>query len=168
MAASGWDRWDWVWVRSSVAGAWVRSSGWSEIELGGACSRRRSYAVVADGKYPGLVEERGNQYREKREGTGKWERRKEKMKKREGTREWERRKERKWRERREKRKYKIIKFLQHLSVPLQICNGTVHMWYNFCHLEHLIKLCFCVWCAKCAKNLAFGTFSTSAVGALST
>ena len=47
-------------VRSSIAGAWVRSSGWSEIELGGACSRRRSYAVVADGKYPGLVEERGN------------------------------------------------------------------------------------------------------------
>ena len=57
-------------VRSSVAGAWVRSSGWSEIELGGARSRRRSYAVVTDGKHSGLVEERGNRYREKREGTG--------------------------------------------------------------------------------------------------
>ena len=31
-----------------------------EIELGGARSRRRSYAVVADGKHFGLVEERGN------------------------------------------------------------------------------------------------------------
>ena len=54
-----------------MAEAWVRSSGWSEIERGGArCRRRRSYAVVADGEHPGLVEERGNRYREKREGTG--------------------------------------------------------------------------------------------------
>ena len=53
-----------------------------------------------------------------------------------------------------------------MSVPLQICNGTVHMWYNFYNLQHLIKLHFCVWCAKCAKNLTFGTFSTSAAGAL--
>ena len=53
-----------------------------------------------------------------------------------------------------------------MSVPLQICNGTVHMWYNFYHLQYLIKLHFCVWCAKCAKNLTFGTFSTSAAGAL--
>ena len=60
--SSGCDRLDRAWVRSSVAGAWlsVRSSGWSEIELGGARSRRRSYAVVADGKHFGLVEERGN------------------------------------------------------------------------------------------------------------
>ena len=55
-------------VRLSVAGAWVRSSGWSEIELGRARSRRRSYVVITDGKHPGLVEERGNRYREKREG----------------------------------------------------------------------------------------------------
>ena len=50
--------------------AGVRSSGWSEIKGGGARCRRRSYAVVADGEHPGLVEERGNRYREKREGTG--------------------------------------------------------------------------------------------------
>ena len=50
--------------------AGVRSSGWSEIERGEARYRRRSYAVVADGEHPELVEERGKRYREKREGTG--------------------------------------------------------------------------------------------------
>ena len=50
-----------------MARAWVRSSGWSEIERGGAHCRRRSYAVVADGEHPGLVKERGNwRVREKR------------------------------------------------------------------------------------------------------
>ena len=44
-------------ARSSVA----------EIECGGARCRRRSYAVVAVGEHPRLVEERGNQrVREKR------------------------------------------------------------------------------------------------------
>ena len=52
-------------------------SGWSEIERGGNAlsllelrRRRRSYAVVADGEHPGLVEEGGNRHREKGEGTG--------------------------------------------------------------------------------------------------
>ena len=58
-------------MRSSVSEI---ERSWSvaerEIELGGARSRRRSYAVVVDGKHPGLVDERGNRYREKREGTG--------------------------------------------------------------------------------------------------
>ena len=40
------------------------------------------------------------------------------------------------------------------------------MWHNFLDLEHLIKLCFCVWCAKCAKYLAFGTFKRAATDAL--
>ena len=40
------------------------------------------------------------------------------------------------------------------------------MGHNFWHWEHMIKLCFCVWYAKCAKYLAFGTFSTSDAGAL--
>ena len=49
-------------MRSSVAGAWVRSSGWSvgEIEHGGAHCCRQSYAVVANGEHLGLAEERGN------------------------------------------------------------------------------------------------------------
>ena len=34
------------------------------------------------------------------------------------------------------------------------CNGTVACCKN---LTHLIKLRVCVWCAKCAKYLAFGT-----------
>ena len=45
--------------------------------------------------------------------------------------ESEREEKRKNEERGEKREYKIINFLQHLSVPLQICNGTVAMLYNF-------------------------------------
>ena len=99
-------------------------------------------------------EERGNRsVREKREGTGMWERR-------------ERREKKKWRERREKRNKKLIKLIQLLSVPLQICNGTVAMLYNFWDLAHLIKLHFCVWCGKCAKYLAFDTFATPAVDAL--
>ena len=56
--------------------------------------------------------------------------------------------------------------MPHLSVPLQICNNTVAMLYNFWDLAHLIKRHFCVWCGKCAKYLAFGTFTTPAVGAL--
>ena len=27
-------------------------------------------------------------------------------------------------------------------------------------VERLMRACFCVWCVKCAKYLAFGTFST--------
>ena len=53
--------------------------------------------------------------------------------------------------------------MQHLSVPLQICNGIVAMLYNFLDLAHLIKLHFCVWCGKCAKYLTFGTFATLVV-----
>ena len=42
-------------------------SGWSKIECGGARCHLRSYAVVADGEHPELVEERGNRrVREKR------------------------------------------------------------------------------------------------------
>ena len=133
MAASGWE--------SSV----------TKIERGGTRCRRRSYAVVAAGEHPKLVEERRNRYREKREEIG----------------EWERREKKKWRERREKREYKTIKFLQNLSVPLQICNSTVAMLYNFWDLTHLINLHFCVWCGKCTKYLTFGTFATPAVDALS-
>ena len=33
-------------------------------------------------------------------------------------------------------------------------------------MTHLIFDVFCVWCGKCAKNLAFGTFTTPAVDAL--
>ena len=54
-----------------------------------------------------------------------------------------------------------------LSVQWQICNDTVHMLQKLWHLEHLIKRVFGVWCGKCAKYLAFGTFTTSAVDALS-
>ena len=50
--------------------------------------------------------------------------------KREGTGTWRRERELES-EREEKREYKTIKILQHLSVPLQICNGTVAMLYNF-------------------------------------
>ena len=53
-----------------------------------------------------------------------------------------------------------------MSVPLQICNGTVAMWYKFWDLAHLIKLQFYVWCGKCAKYLTFGTFATPATDAL--
>ena len=42
----------------------------------------------------------------------------------------EKRKEKMKREEREK-EYKTIKLLQHLSVLLQICNGTVVILYNF-------------------------------------
>ena len=61
----------------------MRLSGWSEIEwlerdrawqsalsLSELRRRRWSYAVVADGEHPGLIEEARNRYREKREGTG--------------------------------------------------------------------------------------------------
>ena len=118
-----------------------------EIEHGEAHCRRQSYAFIATSEHLGLVEKRGNRYREKREGTG----------------EWERREKKKWRERREKREYITIKFLQHLSVSLQICNGTVAMLYNLWDLAHLIKLHFCVWCGKCAKYMTFGTFATPIV-----
>ena len=60
----------------------MRLSGWSEIEwlerdrawqsalsLSELRRRRWSYAVVANGEHPGLVEEGGNRHREKGEGT---------------------------------------------------------------------------------------------------
>ena len=160
VAKRGWDR---------VAGAWLRSSGWSEIEwlerdrawqsvlsLSELHRRRQSYVIVADGEHLGLVEEGRNRYRE-RTGTGRRER--EPESKREEKRK-------KWRERREKWEYKIINILQHLSVPLQICNGTVVMLYNLWDLAHLIKLQFYVWWGKCAKYLTFGTFTTPATDAL--
>ena len=139
-------------MRTERRGKRVRSarSSVAEIECGGARYRCRSYAIVAVGEHPGLVEERGNRYKEKREGTG----------------EWERREKKKWRVRRQKREYKTIKFLQHLSVSLQICNNIVTMLYNFWDLAHLINLHFCVWCGKCAKYLTFGTCATPAMDAL--
>ena len=74
--------------------------------------------------------------------------------------------EEKWRERREKKNKKRIKLIPHHSVPLQICNGTVHMLQKLWDLTHLIFGVFCAWCGKCAKYLAFGTFTTPTVGAL--
>ena len=35
------------------------------------------------------------------------------------------------------------------------------------YLAHLMRVCFCVWCAKCAKYLAFGTFERVDDSALS-
>ena len=40
------------------------------------------------------------------------------------------------------------------------------MLHNFWNWEHLIYLHVCVWCGKCAKYLAFGTFTTLAIDAL--
>ena len=58
-----------------------------------------------------------------------------------------------------------------MSVPLQICNGTNTKWYmcqNYTTYATSAKiLFFCVWCGICAKYLAFGTYPTSTVGALS-
>ena len=56
--------------------------------------------------------------------------------------------------------------LPFLSVPLQICNGTDKNGIILAHIQHLIGGIFCVWCGKCAKYLAFDTFATSTVGAL--
>ena len=56
--------------------------------------------------------------------------------------------------------------LPFLSVPLQICNGTDKNGIILAHIQHLMGGIFCVWCGKCAKYLAFGTFATSTVGAL--
>ena len=53
-----------------------------------------------------------------------------------------------------------------MSIPLQICNGTDTNGKNLAHIEHLMGGVFCVWCDKYAKNLAFGTFATSTMGAL--
>ena len=33
-------------------------------------------------------------------------------------------------------------------------------------MQHLMGAVFCVWCGICAKYLAFGTYPTSTVGAL--
>ena len=56
--------------------------------------------------------------------------------------------------------------LPHLSVPLQICNGTDTNGILLAHMQHLMGVVFCVWCGICAKYLAFVTYSTSTVGAL--
>ena len=42
------------------------------------------------------------------------------------------------------------------------CNGIVACCKKLTHMAHLIKLRFCVWCAKCAKYLAFGTSAVDA------
>ena len=166
MAASMWDRRDQAWLSMGeiewlergwdrVAG--VRLSGWSEIERGRACCRCRSYTVVVRATSSSLTVNISDW--SKREGTGTGRREREPESKREEKRK-------KWRERREKWEYKIINILQHLSVPLQICNGTVVMLYNLWDLAHLIKLQFYVWWGKCAKYLTFGTFTTPATDAL--
>ena len=56
--------------------------------------------------------------------------------------------------------------LPHLSVPLQICNGTDTNGIILADMPHLMGADFCVWCGICAKYLAFGTYPTSTVGAL--
>ena len=75
-----------------------------------------------------------------------------------------------WRERdicdeeRENENKIIIYIMQLLSVPCQNCDVTVACCKSLEHLTHLINGCF--WCGKCAKYLAFGTFTTPAVDAL--
>ena len=71
--------------------------------------------------------------------------------------------------RREREKSNKIVFfsLPFMSVTLQICNGTDTNGKKLAHIEHLMGGVFCVWSGKYAKYLAFGTFVTSAVGALS-
>ena len=56
--------------------------------------------------------------------------------------------------------------LPFLFVLLQICNGTDKNGIILAHIQHLMGGIFCVWCGKCAKYLAFGTFATSTVDAL--
>ena len=56
--------------------------------------------------------------------------------------------------------------LPFLSIPLQICNGTDRNGIILAYITYLMGGIFCVWCGKCAKYLAFGTFATSTVGAL--
>ena len=69
--------------------------------------------------------------------------------------------------RREKNEDKIIIYImQLLSVSCQNCNDTVACCKSLAHLTHLIKGFFGVWCDKCAKYLAFGTFTTPAMNAL--
>ena len=54
-----------------------------------------------------------------------------------------------------------------MSVPLQICNGTDISGIILAHITCLMEAHFCVWCGICVKYLAFGTYPTSTVGALS-
>ena len=54
-----------------------------------------------------------------------------------------------------------------MSVPLQICNGMDISGIILAHIPCLMGADFCVWCGICAKYLAFGTYPTSTVGALS-
>ena len=54
-----------------------------------------------------------------------------------------------------------------MSVPLQICNGTDISGIILAHIPCLMGADFCVWCGICTKYLAFGTYPTSTVGALS-
>ena len=62
----------------------------------------------------------------------------------------------------------LISGLQHLSVPLQICNGTDISGIILAHIPWLMGADFCAWCGICAKFLAFSTYPTSTVGALIT
>ena len=62
-----------------------------------------------------------------------------------------------------KKQYFTLPFL---SIPLQICNGTDKNGIILAYITYLMGGIFCVWCGKCAKYLAFGTFATSTVGAL--
>ena len=57
--------------------------------------------------------------------------------------------------------------LPHLSVPLQICNGTDTNSIILAHIQHLMGAVFCVWCGIYAKYLTFGTYLTSTIDTLS-
>ena len=53
-----------------------------------------------------------------------------------------------------------------MSVTCQICEDTVACCKNYEIWNIWYFVFFGVWCAKCAKYLAFGTFSTSIMDAL--
>ena len=71
-------------------------------------------------------------------------------------------------ERREKAEYKTlfcfttsIRTVTNLQRYSTDTNGII-----LAHMPHLMGAVFCVWCGICAKYLAFGTYPTSTVGAL--
>ena len=53
-----------------------------------------------------------------------------------------------------------------LSVRSHIWERTVACLKILRHLAQLMRVCFCVWCVKCAKYLAFGTFERADENAL--
>ena len=52
------------------------------------------------------------------------------------------------------------------SVRFQKWERTVTCSIILAYLAHMMRACFCVWCAKCAKYLAFGTFERADDSAL--